>query len=135
MLKRDSLTAQMQQLSQVLAKVKRLIIEDNEREATKIVVSNLLDYYLLDKNDLLNFSDEQFIQLLKEKAFKPEEVNMLAYFIDEYAGLQEKLSDQLLLYQKLIRIFDYLERELLFVSFDHIARRSILEQQIKKQGD
>ena len=135
MLKRDSLTAQMQQLSQILAKVKRLIIEDNEVEASEIVVSNLLDYYSLDKNDLLNSSDEQFIQLLKEKALRPEEVNMLAYFVDEYAGLQENLSDQLLLYQKLMRIFDYLERELLFVSFDHIARRSILEQQIKKQGD
>lgn len=135
MLKRDSLTAQMQQLSQVLAKVKRLIIEDNELEANEIVVSNLLDYFSLHTNDLFILSDEEFIEYLKEKEFKPEEVNMLAYFIDEYAGLQAKLSNQLLLYQKLIRIFDFLERELLFVSFDHIARRSILEQQIKKQAD
>jgi hypothetical protein len=135
MLKRDSLTVQMQQLSQVLAKVKRLIIEDNEPEATRIVVAKLLDYYPLHTNDLFILSDEEFIQLLKDRAFKPEEVNLLAYFIDEYAGLQEEFSNQILLYHKLIRIFDYLERELHFISFDHIARRSILEQQIKKQGD
>lgn len=130
MLKRDSLTAQMQQLSQVLAKAKRLIIEDNESEATKVIFSSLLDYYSINESDLFILSDEEFIQLLKDRAFAAEEVSMLAYFIDEYAGLQEEFSSQILLYHKLIRVFDYLERELQFISFDHITRRSILEQQI-----
>jgi hypothetical protein len=130
MLKRDSLTAQMQQLSQVLAKAKRLIIEDNEPEATKIIFANFLDYYSINDDDLFILSDEKFIQLLKDRAFVAEEISMLAYFIDEYAGLQEEFSSQILLYHKLIKIFDYLERELQFISFDHIARRAILEQQI-----
>lgn len=130
MLKRDSLTAQMQQLSQVLAKVKRLIIEDKEREAQNIAAAIFLDYYALNDGDFFSKSDDEFIQLLKERAFVAEELNMLAYFIDEYAGLQEDFSSQVLLYRKLIRIFDYLERELQFISFDHISRRSILEQQI-----
>jgi hypothetical protein len=130
MLKRDSLTAQMQQLSQVLAKAKRLIIEDNEPEATTIIFANLLDYFSINNDDLFALSDEEFIQLLKDRTFKAEEVNMLAYFIDEYAGLQEESSSQILLYHKLIKVFDYLERELQFISFDHIARRAILEKQI-----
>lgn len=132
MLKRDSLTAQMQQLSQVLAKVKRLIIEDDEAEANIVILANLLNYYSLRTDDLLTLSDEEFILLLKERAFKAEEVNLLAYFIDEYAGLQDEFTNQLFLYHKLIRVFDYLERELQFISFDHISRRSILEQQLKK---
>src|SRR5690554_5259557 len=130
MLKRDSLTAQMQQLSQVLAKAKRLIIEDNEHEATEIILDNFLNYFSINNNDLFVLSDEEFIQLLKNRDFKAEEVNMLAYFIDEYAGLQEEFANQVLLYHKLIKTFDYLERELKFISFDHIARRTIIEQQI-----
>jgi hypothetical protein len=130
MLKRDSLTAQMQQLSQVLAKAKRLIIEDNESEATKIIFDSFLNYFSIYNNDLLVLSDDEFIQLLKNRGFKAEEVNMLAYFIDEYAGLQEEFANQVLLYHKLIKIFDYLEQELKFISFDHIARRAIIEQQI-----
>lgn len=109
MLKRDSLTAQMQQLSQVLAKVKRLIIEENDREAILVTSNTILDYYGISEEGLINKTDEEFIQLLKDRAFKAEEVNMLAYFIDEYAGLQDE-----------------------FISFDHISRRKLLEQQIKK---
>ncbi len=132
MLKRDSLTAQMQQLSQVLAKVKRLIIEDNESEAIFITSKTIFDYYGISEDDLVNKSEEEFIQLLKDKSFNAEEVNMLAYFIDEYAGLQDEFSSQIMFYKKLIRVFEYLERDLKFISFDHIARRTLLEQQIKK---
>jgi hypothetical protein len=132
MLKRDSLTAQMQQLSQVLAKVKRLIIEDNEGKAILITSKTILDYYGISEEDLVNKTEEEFVQLLKDRAFKAEEVNMLAYFIDEYAGLQDEFTTQVIFYQKLIRIFDYLDRDLQFISFDHISRRKLLEQQIKK---
>jgi hypothetical protein len=132
MLKRDSLTAQMQQLSQVLAKVKRLIIEDNEGKAILITSKTILDYYGISEEDLVNKTEEEFLQLLKDRAFKAEEVNMLAYFIDEYAGLQDEFTTQVIFYQKLIRIFDYLDRDLQFISFDHISRRKLLEQQIKK---
>jgi hypothetical protein len=132
MLKRDSLTAQMQQLSQVLAKVKRLIIEDNEGKAILITSKTILDYYGISEEDLVNKTEEEFLQLLKDRAFKAEEVNMLAYFIDEYAGLQDEFTTQVIFYHKLIRIFDYLDRDLQFISFDHISRRKLLEQQIKK---
>jgi hypothetical protein len=115
-----------------LAKVKRLIIEDNEGEAILITSKTILDYYGISEEDLVNKTEEEFVQLLKDRAFKAEEVNMLAYFIDEYAGLQDEFTTQVIFYQKLIRIFDYLDRDLQFISFDHISRRKLLEQQIKK---
>lgn len=132
MLKRDSLTAQMQQLSMVLAKVKRLIIEDHEPEAMDTTLATFIDYFAISREDLLMKSEEEFIQLIKEKNFVPEEVSLLAYFIDEYAGLQDEFKDQLILYKKLIRLFDYLELELQFIAFDHISRRSILESQLSQ---
>lgn len=128
MLKRDSLTAQMQQLSQMLAKVKRLIVEDKESEAKTVTFDIFLDYYKLTDADLFLKSDEEFIQFLKEQAFVAEEIDMLAYFIDEYAGLQDDLIPQITLYRKLVKIYDYLEHDLQFISLEHIARRKIIEQ-------
>lgn len=132
MLKRDSLTAQMQQLSQVLAKVKRLIIEDAEDEARSVTFAVFLDYYQLDDKDLLVLTEDQFIEKIRNKKLQPEEVNMLAYFLDEYAGLQEELSSQLHLYAKYLLLVAMLEDEYQFVSLDHIARKDLLEKQLSQ---
>lgn len=132
MLKRDSLAAQMQQLSQVLAKVKRLIIEDAEEEAKKISYAIFKDYYQLDDNDLLMLSEAQFIEKIRNKNLKPEELNMLSYFIDEYAGLQDEFTLQIHLYKKYLLLVSLLENEYQFVSLDHISRRAILQEQLSR---
>jgi len=130
MLKRDSLTAQMQQLSQVLAKVKRLIIEDAEDEAKKVTLDIFQDYYQLSDEDLLTTTDNEFIEKIRNKNLQSEELNMLAYFIDEYAGVQEELADQLHLYKRYLLLISMLEDEYQFISIDHIARRKILKDQV-----
>ncbi len=130
MLKRDSLAAQMQQLSQVLAKVKRLIIEDAEEEAKKVNYAIFKDYYQLNDEDLITLSENQFLQKIKSKNLKPEELNMLSYFIDEYAGLQEEFALQVHFYKRYLLLVNLLENEHHFVSLDHISRRTILQEQI-----
>src|SRR5690606_19183530 len=130
MLKRDSLAAQMQQLSQVLAKVKRLIIEDAEEEAKKINYATFQDYYQLDNDDLLSLSEDQFLDKIKNKDLKPEELNMLSYFIDEFAGLQDEFTLQVHLYKRYLLLVSLLENEYNFVSLDHISRRTILQEQL-----
>jgi len=130
MLKRDSLTAQMQQLSQVLAKVKRLIIEDAEDEAKKVTLDIFQDYYQLSDEDLLTTTDNEFIEKIRNKNLQSEELNMLAYFIDEYAGVQEELADQLHLYKRYLLLISMLEDEYQFISIDNIARRKILKDQV-----
>lgn len=132
MLKRDSLTAQMQQLSQVLAKVKRLIIEDAEDEARSVTFAILLDYYQLNDKDLLILPEREFIEKIRNKNLQAEEVNMLAYFLDEYAGLQDELSSQLHLYANYLLLVAMLEEDYQFVSLDHIARKSLLEKQLSQ---
>ena len=130
MLKRDSLTAQMQQLSQVLAKVKRLIIEDNEIEAKKITSTIFKDYFQIDDNDFFITSEDQFLEKIRHRNLKAEEINMLSYFIDEYAGLQDEVSHQILLYRRYLLLVNLLENDYQFISFDHISRRTILQEQL-----
>lgn len=130
MLKRDSLTAQLQQLNQVLARVKRLIIEDNEDDAKTLTEDTLSDYFRLGANDLQSFDETGFIDEIRKLNLQAGEVDGLAYFIDEYAGLQEDLPLQLLYYRHYISLVDFLEKEHQFVSFDHISRKTLLQNQL-----
>src|SRR5690606_5157997 len=109
MLKRDSITAQMQQLNQVLARGKRLIIEDNEAEAKLMIEDKLSDYFKLRIDQLMSIDEDTFAYEIKKLQFQPEELDTLAYFIDEYAGLQDELTEQLKMYRYYIELVDFLE--------------------------
>lgn len=122
------MTAQMQQLSQVLAKVKRLIIEDKENEALTVTQDIFEDYYKMSIDQLIYSEDVEFCEHVRK--LKAEEINMLAYFVDEYAGLQEELSLQLALYKRYLRLVGILEQEYQFVSLDHMSRAAILSKAI-----
>lgn len=126
MLKRDSLTAQMQQLSHTLAKVKRLILEDQESKALEDVVYTLSHYYGVSEKEILNMADDLFTDRLREQQFKAEELNMLAAFLDELAGLSDDGLTRKNLWAKVISIYDLLEKEYHILSFEHIARRNLL---------
>lgn len=126
MLKRDSLTAQMQQLSHTLAKVKRLILEDNEATALEEVLETLSHYYGITQQELLAIPADLFIDRLREQRFQAEELNMLAAFMDELAGLNDEGETRRNLWTKVITIYDLLEQEYHILSFDHIARRNLL---------
>ena len=126
MLKRDSLTAQMQQLSHTLAKVKRLILEDQESKALDDVVYTLSHYYGVSEQEVLNMAGDLFTDRLREQQFKAEELNMLAAFLDELAGLSDDGLTRKNLWAKVISIYDLLEKEYHILSFEHIARRNLL---------
>src|SRR5690606_32363637 len=126
MLKRDSLTAQMQQLSNTLTKVKRLIIEDNEPKALEEVIYTLEHYYGTSQKALVAISTDVFMDQIREQAYKAEELNMLAAFLDELAGLNDDEETRKNLWSKVIALYDFIEEEFQTLSFDHIARRNIL---------
>lgn len=132
MLKRDSLTAQMQELSHVLAKVKRLILEDRETEALDVLKDTLQRKFTLDVNQLIAGSTEEFTEWLNCHHLEKEEVDQLAYFIDEYAGLQNEFRHQLPILKKLLIIYDLLENRYAFISFAHLQRKNLLVEQLEK---
>lgn len=130
MLKRDSLTAQMQQLSHVLAKVKRLILEGDEAEASKVALEVIRNFFGLDDQDLFDTQEADFKTTIA--TLKVEELNMLAAFIDEFAGLQEELERQLLLYRQYLLLVDTMESNFGFISLEHLERKQILKEQLSR---
>src|SRR5690606_1483189 len=105
---------------------------DDEEEAKKITYAIFKDYFQLNDNDLLRLLEDQFLEKIKSKNLKSEELNMLSYFIDEYAGLQGDFTLQVHLYKRYLLLVDLLENEYHFVSLDHISRRAILQEQLNR---
>lgn len=130
MLKRDSLTAQMQQLSHVLAKVKRLIMEDKEAEASTVVREVFSNFFELNDETLFNSTEADFNVAIA--TLKGEELNMLASFVDEFAGLQEELDRQVFLYQRYLLLIETMERNFGFISLEHLDRKKLLEEQLSR---
>ncbi|GGG75879.1 hypothetical protein GCM10007415_04400 [Parapedobacter pyrenivorans] len=123
MLKRDSLTAQMQQLSHTLAKVKRLIVEEQKGEALSVLKEVLGEYFGTTITDLLETPANLFRQHLDSVGFQPEELGLLADFLDTLADLSELGPEKTGIWEKVLLIYDALEQTHKVVSFTHIARR------------
>lgn len=126
MLKRDSLTAMMQQLSHTLAKVKRLIVEEEHAEALSTLESILGEYFGTSITDLLETPANVFRQHLDRADFLPEELSLLADFLDTAAEMCDQRADRDKLWEKVLLIYDLLEQEHKVVSFAHIARRAAI---------
>jgi len=124
MLKRDSLTAQMQQLSHTLAKVKRLIVEEQHNEALSSLEDVLGEYFGTSIADLLETPANIFRQNLDKVGFLPEELSLFADFLDTLAETREQDADRDRIWEKVLLIYDQLEQKHKVVSFAHIARRA-----------
>lgn len=135
MLKRDSLTAQMQQLSHTLAKVKRLILDNEPVEAAQAIESVLGHYYGTRVADLVTTPNDAFEQQLIEQGFAAEELARLADFIDLGAQVHAAPASRRSLWEKVIRVYDVLEEVHQAVSFDHIMRRTELLALIENDGE
>ncbi|RQP14379.1 MAG: hypothetical protein EAS52_17590, partial [Parapedobacter sp.] len=94
MLKRDLLTAQMQQLSHTLAKVKRLIEERQETQALSTLQEVFGAYFGTNITDLLETPANVFIQRFKKEDLKPEALGLLADFLDALADASDDASDR-----------------------------------------
>ncbi|GGC32548.1 hypothetical protein GCM10011386_25880 [Parapedobacter defluvii] len=134
MLKRDSLTAQMQQLSHTLAKVKRLIEERQETQALSTLQEVFGEYFGTNITDLLETPANVFIQRFKKEDLKPEALGLLADFLDALADVSDDASDRRAIWEKVVLIYDTLEQEHKVVSFAHIARRSAILAQLDSQS-
>lgn len=130
MLKRDSLTAQMQQLSHTLAKVQRLIVEEQWATAKETLTEVLGEYFGTNITYLLETPANLFAQDLNKEGFQPEELSLLADFLDELATMADSDDDKYKLFGKVLLVYDVLEQTHQVVSFAHIARRAGIMSQL-----
>ena len=116
----------MQQLSHTLAKVKRLIVEEQREEAVSVLEEVLGEYFGTSITDLLEAPANIFRQNLEKGDFLPEELSLLADFLDTLAETREDSEERNRIWENVLVIYDVLEQEHKVVSFAHIARRAAI---------
>lgn len=117
----------MQQLSHTLAKVKRLIVEEQKGEALSVLETVLGEYFGTTITDLLETPANVFRQHLDRTGFQPEELSLLADFLDTLAVLSAPGPDKAGIWERVLLIYDTLEQTHKVVSFTHIARRAEIQ--------
>lgn len=124
----------MQQLSHTLAKVKRLIEERQDTQALSTLQEILGEYFGTNITDLLETPANVFIQRFKREDLKPEELGLLADFLDVLGTLTDDAQDRRAIWEKVVLIYDILEQEHKVVSFAHIARRNAILTQLDSES-
>lgn len=122
----------MQELAQVLAKVKRLILDNEETTARQLVLETLERHFSLAGPELISKTPVDLNRWIRDKKFGAEQLNMLAYYLDELASTQHGMDERISVYRKVLLIYNILEEEYSFVSFAHITRKSTLLEIIRK---
>lgn len=120
----------MQQLSHTLAKVKRLIEERQEAQAMSVLQEVLGAYFGTTLTDLLETPTNVFMQQFKREELKPEELGLLADFLDVLGTATGDSVERRAVWEKVLFLYDTLEKEHKVVSFAHVARRSAILAQL-----
>src|SRR3546814_17433403 len=101
----------LQRLSHTLAKVKRLIGEEQQTEALSTLEGVLGEYFGTSITDLLETPANVFRQNLGKAGFLPEELSLLADFLDTAAEMHGEDAERDRIWEKVMLIYDVLEQE------------------------
>jgi len=120
----------MQQLSHQLAKVKRLISEEDTLAARAAVDNTLSTYFNVTVAELLIDPTALFLARFNESQKQPEALSLLADFLEEAAYLSEVPTEKKALYTHILHLYEALEQQHHVVSFAHLSKRKWLLQEI-----
>ena len=81
MLRRDLITAEIQKLAQVLARIMGLKLEGKLAEADDLLMESLVNNFGITPEELFSSNSSEFEALLTEKEFPAEKLEMLSQFL------------------------------------------------------
>jgi len=81
MLRRDLITAEIQKLAQVLARIMGLKLEGKLAEADDLLMESLVNNFEITPEELFSSNSSEFEALLTEKEFPAEKLEMLSQFL------------------------------------------------------
>ncbi|MBS7567099.1 hypothetical protein KHS38_22025 [Mucilaginibacter sp. Bleaf8] len=132
MYRKDHILTEIEKLTRALARLLGLKAT-NETEEAQQFVNDLLknDFGLPD--DIYNLGDDEFKQLIRQKAYGAGKLDILAQLLyhDATSPLKHPAEAQSLL-QKTLILFDVLEQDYRTQSFENITLRSKIHQLLKQ---
>lgn len=132
MYRKDHILTEIEKLTRALAKLLGLKTEDEHEEAQQLLNDTLQNGFGLPL-DVYDLNDDDFKQLITQKAYGAGKLDILAQLLyhDATMPLKHPAEAQSLL-QKTLILFDMLEQDYHTQSFENIALRSKIHQQLKQ---
>jgi hypothetical protein len=128
MFQRDFIMNEARKFALVLAKLLGLKAEGEYNEYLKYFNEVLDEEYNAELEELLKLDEEDFKKRLVDAGYTPEKLNalgqMLYVFADPFSADEETSA----LLKKVMVIFNLLEKEHHYESFDNITRRNVIYQ-------
>lgn len=131
MYRKDLITAEIQKLAQVLARIMGLKLEGKLEEAEDLFRESLLKDFGITEEQLFSKQNDDFEALLTDSAFPAEKLEMLSQFL--YAELDPSQSSDKneALAEKLNLIYQTLEVKHRIVSMTNLDRQKKVQQYLK----
>jgi hypothetical protein len=124
MMQRDYMLNEARKMALLLAKLMRLKTESSDEEYKQYFNSILQDEYNTELEELLKASEADFNSMLKARACSAEKLNALSqmpYMFAEPFNADEETASIL---KKILAIFDVLESDHHYESFDNLNKRN-----------
>lgn len=128
MLRRDLITAEIQKLAQVLARIMGLKLEGKLAEADDLLIESLANDFGITPEELYSTSSDEFDVLLTEKAFPAEKLEMLSqFFYSQFdPSVLNPRNDSFA--EKLSLIYSILETKHHIVNMTNLDRQKLVDQ-------
>ena len=130
MYKRDLITAEIEKLAQVLAKILGLKVELKLKEAEDLFNETLLKSFGLERDLLLNNDIAPFTTWLETSNLNAEQLNTLGDFLFSELDFEQNPIVSLLFAQKLNLIYNRLVDQHQIVHLINMGRQKYIEQYI-----
>lgn len=128
MLRRDLITAEIQKLAQVLARIMGLKLEGKLAEADGLLIESLANDFGITPEELYSSSSDEFDVLLTEKAFPAEKLEMLSQFFYSQFDPSVINSRNDSFAEKLSLIYRILETKHHIVNMTNLDRQKLVDQ-------
>lgn len=128
MIRKDFIEAEIQKLSQVLARILGLKNDGNVDDATALAYQTLSDSFNLNAENLYIQSADTFKEELKAKNYSAEKLNLLVQFLFESVYPFQETEETFAVLNKTLVVLNLLEMEYHQQSLENISRREQIDK-------
>lgn len=132
MYQRDYLLTEAQKFALLLAKLLGLKIESEYDQYISQFNNELKNEYNIELEKLLNLNNDEFIASLNSAQYSTEKLNVLAQMLYLFAEPFEANNETELALRKVLAIFDFLEKNHHYQSFENIDKRNTIYKHFNK---
>lgn len=128
MIRKDFIEAEIQKLTQVIAKIIGLKNEGNHDAALQLSHQTLFENFGFDQKFLEEGSIEEFETLLKSRNYSPEKLNSLVQLLFESAYPFQDTDECISVMHKVALVLNLLETDHHQQSLENLSRREMIDK-------